>query len=718
KLLDAGGEPTGDHTETQYRALTPNYASPEQIAGRAVTTATDVYSLGVMLYELLTGTRPFEHAGRSSAAIEQALEAGPAPRPSERLAASDRGRGEDRPAWRTLPGDLDRIVMKALAFEPELRYASVEALAEDVDRFLGGMPVRARPRTWGYRAQKFVRRNRTAVVLGLLLGVFALVFALTASIQALRLRAERNAALMAQARAEEAVAFVERVFQIQDPRSESASRAGTEELLDAQRDRVLSELADQPELQVRLASTLGLIYRNQGLLERARDLLERTVELARRVHGPEHLQTARARNSLGMVQTDLGEYEASERSFLEAIEVLERHLPESRADLGLALSSLGQLYRVEGRTDSAEGPLRRSVELAEPEGGTVLAHRLGHLATVRQRQGDLEEAEALARRAVDISWSLAGGEMALAETSNALGEVLRNKTEYREAEEHLRRALEIYRRRLGHDPLTAAVLNNLGVVLRSRGDYREARAAYAEGLEIMREIHGDEHFFVAVHLGNLGRLERFLGDFAASQEHIEAALAIFHREVGDAHPNVGLNLKALAELRRDQGRVSEALELVRRADEVLAGHVGPEHPWRATTRVAEGGILADLGRFDEAEARLASAREALEAALGPEASPLAGVRAELAALRKAQGRLEASASLYREAEAVWRKSDPEHPEGARCAAALAEVYRLQGRPDAARRELAGALPILRGALLPGHPALEAAERTMRLLALA
>jgi serine/threonine-protein kinase len=713
KLLDESGLPTGERTETQYRALTPSYASPEQIAGRTVTTATDVFSLGVLLYELLAGERPHDPTGLSPAEIQRRLETfEPAP-PSESLRRrwQEQAESGDHPPWHSLSPDLDRIVLKALRSEPGERYSSAQALADDIQRFLDGQPVLAQAQTWGYRLRKFVGRNRATVVLAALLLLSLVAFAVTAAFQAQRLRKERNTALQEQARAEEAVAFVERVFQTQDPHSAAATRAGTEELLDAQRQRVLTDLAGQPELQARLASTLGLIYQHQGFFSEARELLEHSLQTAREVYGPEHLRTARIELQLGNLLTNSGDLPAAEERLLSALKSLETRAPESPQDLSAAHSALGHVLRLRGDNAGAEAQFRQAVELAEGHPDERLASRMAYLASLLQKRGELGEAENLARRALALSEQQTGAEVWVAETSNILGETLRNATKYREAEEHLQRALEIYRRRLGAAAETATVLNNLGIVLRSRGDYRGARAAYAEGLEIMRQIHGKDHVFVAVNQGNLGRLERILGDLPEAEIRIQDALRIYRLHDLENHPNTAFSLKALAELRRDQGRWQEALELVERADSILSAQVAPEHPWRSTTRITHGTILLDLGRLEAAEQELLQGKVELEQELGAEAPPVADALAHLARLEKLRGRLDEAAELYRQAAQRWRVVDEEHPERGLCLAALADIERSRGRNRQAREALEPALPILRNALPPEHPGLLAAQQT-------
>ncbi|MDY7092107.1 MAG: tetratricopeptide repeat protein [Acidobacteriota bacterium] len=711
KLLDESGLPTGERTATQYRALTPSYASPEQIAGRTVTTATDVYSLGVLLYELLAGERPHDPTGLSPAEMQRRLETAEPLPPSQCLHRRPGATGSaSGPRWRSLPQDLDRIALKALRPEPSGRYPSAQALADDIQRFLDGQPVHAQAQTWGYRLGKFVGRNRAAVVLAVLLALSLMAFAVTAALQAQRLRQERNTALQEQERAEEAVAFVEHVFQTQNPHSEAATRAGMKDLLDTQQQRVLTELANQPELQVRLASTLGLIYQNQGFFPEARELLEHSLEQATEAYGPRHLRTARIELQLGNLLTNSGDLPAAQEHLLSALKSFEMEMPRAREELSATHSTLGHLLRLQGDNAGAEEEFRQSVELLEERPSKELARRMGYLASLLQKGGNLGEAERLARRALALSQAT-GSELDVAEMSNILGDTLRNATRYREAEEHLHRALEIYRRRLGGSAETATVLNNLGIVLRSRGDYRGSRAAYEEGLTIMRQIHGDDHVFIAVNQANLGRLERILADFPRAEARIQDALRIHRLHDLEDHPYTGFALKALAELRRDQGRWKEALELAERADSIFGAQVAPEHPWRSTTRLTRGTILLDQGRLDAAEEELLHSKADLEQELGAEAPPVADVQAQLARLEKLRGRLDDAADLYRQAAQRWREVDEEHPERGLCLAVLADIERSRGRNRQAREALEPALPILRNALPPEHPGLLAAERT-------
>jgi len=275
KLLDfgiakflAGGGSNVPRTETGLRVLTPEYASPEQIRGGPITVGSDVYSLGVLLYELLTGRRPYQLSGRNSLEIDRALLQPPI-RPSTAVT--------DLRLARELRGDLDSILLTALRKEPERRYPSAERFATDIQRFLSGLPVSARPDNWAYRTGKFMRRHRLGMVAGSAV-CLSLIGGLIGTTSQARV-AERAAA-----KEREVKNFLVGLFQVSDPTQSRGREISARELLDRGARGAESTLAASPDLQSELLHVLGIIHRELGLLGRADTLLERAVRLSRSAH--------------------------------------------------------------------------------------------------------------------------------------------------------------------------------------------------------------------------------------------------------------------------------------------------------------------------------------------------------------------------------------------------------------------------------------------------
>ncbi|MET0988668.1 MAG: serine/threonine-protein kinase, partial [Steroidobacteraceae bacterium] len=340
KLLDFGiakllDEREGMHTiavtQIDVRVMTPDHASPEQILGLPITTASDIYVLGVLLYELLTGCKPFALQGNRLAELEHAIcETEPTPpsigiasmmrlRPAEAdVLAKQRGVSPAK-LRRELAGDLDNIVLMAMRKEPERRYSSAERLAADVNRYLQQLPVQARPTAWTYRASKFVRRNTLVVGLSSLFLTALIVFAVNTYVQGQRVKHERDVANAArehaqleQKRAEAVSSFLIDSFKVSDPAHARGKEITAREILDNGAARIEQGLSTQPALQATLLDTIGNVYLNLGLPTAAQPLIERGLHVRQSLYGPENPEVAQSLGSLNRAFEAQGEFEKAE----------------------------------------------------------------------------------------------------------------------------------------------------------------------------------------------------------------------------------------------------------------------------------------------------------------------------------------------------------------------------------------------------------------------
>ncbi len=469
KLLDDDGG-TEEITRVTDRLLTPEYASPEQTRGEAVTTASDIYTLGVVLYELLSGNRPYEVSSSSPAEIERIVcTFVPAP-PSRNLATTSRRRakvaadsGRDPAAiarargtaadrlHQRLRGDLDTIVLKALHKEPEGRYATAQRLADDIRQHLAGQPVSARPATFRYRATKFVRRHRAAVAAAALIA--ATLLAATAATTAGLLRARRAEKLAGEEaeRASRVTDFLVEMFEVSSPEEARGDRITAREMLDRGAQRIDEELADQPRTRARLLSTMGDVYRRLGLYPEAEPLLIKSLELARAQLGEAHLETQRAMQVLATYYWYASEHEEAESLLTELIPLRRQTLGDGHPDTVSALKDLADVYWAQGRYEEAE-PLQ-----------------LEALAARRRAFGDAD---------VRIVDSLMG-----------LGVLYGTQGRYDDAQPLFEEALAIYAAALGTDhPQTVNAMVNLANLHYFRGQFDEAIAQYAEALQTRKRV--------------------------------------------------------------------------------------------------------------------------------------------------------------------------------------------------------------------------------------
>jgi serine/threonine-protein kinase len=563
KLLDFGVAKLLDPAlagpaTTAFAPLTPAYASPEQILGQPISTACDVYGLGVVLYELLTGRLPYD---------------APSGQPMEVLKAVV----EQEPRKPGLHGDLDDILMMALRKEPQRRYASVEAFSEDVRRFLEGRPVSARKGTWSYRTGKFVRRNRLALAASAVGLALAAAFAVSTVVQARRVARERD-------KAERVSEFLVNLFKVSEPGQARGSTVTAREMLDQGAARIEAELAGEPEVQAALMHTMGRVYVQLGLYDEAAPLLERALRTRRRVLGGEHPDVAASLEALGNVLSDKGDHAGAEAFLAEALAIRRRQRPADPLGIAASLNALGSLRLQQGDYRAAEPFFREALDLRRGALGgqhAEVARAINNLAVVLHKRGDYASAEALHREALAMRRALLGSDHPeVARSLNNLGLVLTQKGDLAGAERVLRESLAAKRRLMGDGhPDVARSANNLANVLLRRSDPGGAEALYREALAIERKRLGDEHPEIAVDLMNLARALRSKGDVAGSEVLHREALAMSRRLLGADHPQVASALSGLSELLCGQGRTREGQSILREALDIQRRTLPAGHPF-------------------------------------------------------------------------------------------------------------------------------------------
>jgi serine/threonine protein kinase len=633
--------------------MTPEYAAPEQVRGEPVTTATDVYALGALAYELLTGRGPHHLARRTAAEVERVIAERDVVRPSSvvvrngsgtavtaRADAIARARAtEPARLRRKLRGDLDTIVMQALQKDPARRYPSAGALAEDVRRYCDGRPIAARRDSVGYRAGKFVRRHA--------LGVGATVLVLLALVAGLIGTAwQAGVASREAAKANEVSRFLAGLFAVADPARTNAADITARELLDRGATRIETELADQPDVQAEMMLLLGRIYRELGVYERARPLLQRSLEVRRATSGREDAQTAATMSELGRLWLDMGRPQDAEQLQRETLALRRRLLGPNHPDVGKTLRDLATVLNNRGKYEEAETLQREGLAISQrqfgPEHEEVASDLEGLQAILRSR-GQSEAAVAAARQVLDIRQKVLGPDhLETATAMNNLAILHRDRWELAEAERLYREVLAFDLRRLGEvHPYTATVSNNLAFVLRDRGQYDEAERLFRSALDIDYRLYGREHPNVATVLNNLASLLAAKGNYDESARRSRESLAMFRRVYGDNDWRVGmvqgvlasvlsaqhdagaeaLYREALARLERSltavhptlepvliglgnyltvKGAATEAEPLLRRAFNTRLARLGERHPRTAEAQIRLGACLAALGKTDEA----------------------------------------------------------------------------------------------------------------------
>ena len=556
KLLDFGIakllEGTADAlvTRTGHRVLTPAYAAPEQVQHGPVTTATDVYQLGVLLYELLTGAHPFDLHGLSPRAIERVIcETQPTPPSAATAITRETGlqRGTEAEALRRrLRGDLDTITLMALRTTPERRYASVEALQEDLNRHARHVPIQARPHTRGYRASRFMLRHRVGVaaaaaVVVLLLTVLALAvrFAVVTSAQADALAHERDRAQAETAKAEQINSFLQGLFAAPDPFQEGRDVRVVEVLAGAA-DRIDEELADQPGVAAGVYRTLGITYQNLGLYEDSETYLRRALDLQRARPTPDDALVAQSLKDLGLVYQWQGQLDSARTYYQQGIARFRQAGPPS---VGFAetLNDYGTLLLDESQYDDALPLLQESLALYTAVGYDVhedVVAVLTNLAFAAHGRGDLPAADSLYQRALRMQQLVVGPDHPdVAILQNNLGWLRHDLGDLAGADSLFRASLALREASLGPEHPSVALMKAhiAGLILLPQNSFDAADALLLEALAILSAAVPGDHPYTTVALVNRGLVQLRTGNYAAAEALLREGRAMRARVFGAEH---------------------------------------------------------------------------------------------------------------------------------------------------------------------------------------
>ncbi|UXI66170.1 tetratricopeptide repeat protein [Tahibacter amnicola] len=602
KLLQAAPAlPGADETATAQRYFSASYAAPEQISGKAVGVACDVYALGLLLYELLVGARPFDFNGMTAGQIERHILSVPPPQPSS---AALRTPGNGVARARQLKGDLDGIIQRCLRKDPHERYASVEQLDADLRRYLEGRPVQARGGHAWYRVQKFVLRNKvsvatgTAAILALVLGLIG--FAWQAHIaqaraaeleQVSRFQAhmleqidpanagrllttdvtERLAAALTKAGVDEK----ERVARLAAFEAEWQMLNATDAALALIDGTILkpavsaidTTFKDQPLLDARLTEVLAARYMNLGLWEAGQHLQERAVALHERTLGAEHPLTLASKDALGEILRMRGKLDESERVLRPTLEQRQRVLGPDHLDTLESMDSLGRLLQQQGKQSEAE-PLQRELlarrrRLQGPDDRATLT-ALHALTMTLYDQGKATEVEPMARELFEARRRVIGVDAP--ETLNSLSLLTANLLEQQravEAEPLLRDELERRLRVQGEmHPETIKTYNRMAILLGQLGRHAEAEPYYIEALDKARRVYGPAHPATLAFEMNLGTVYTNSGKFDAAEPLLVSAVEKRRAHFGERGADTMRATIRLGELRVKQGRHADAVALL------------------------------------------------------------------------------------------------------------------------------------------------------------
>jgi len=557
---------------------TLEYMSPEQAdsAGEDIDTRTDVYSLGVVLYQLLVGTLPLDLKKLTYEEMLRRLRDKDVPKPSSRILAQDgesaitaKNRGTDAPSLtRQLRGDPDAVVLKALEKDRKRRYGSPSELAADLGRYLRNEPVSAHTPSAAYRTRKYIRRHRLGVAVATGLLAILPAFAVVQRVQLQRTRLERDRANRERDRATRITGFMTGMFQVSDPSEQRGNSVTAREILDKASKDIETGLAKDPETQAQMMHVMGDVYEKLGLYPRAQALQQQSMEIRQRVLGPEHPDTLTSMNDLALDLDDSGHYAEAEKLEREALDISRRVLGLEHPDTLMLMSNLGNTLWQEGHYPEAEKLNRETLGIQRRVLGP---EHPGTLRSMNNLATDLDdsdpEAEKLFRETLDIKRRVLGPEHpdTLLAMSN-LAYVLGDKGRYAEAEKLHRETVDLRRGVLGPEhPDTLKSMTNLAIVLSREGRNAEAEKLEREELDISRRVLGPEHKGTLTSMDNLAVVLSREGRNAEAEKLEREALDISRRVLGAEHPQTAASIYNLGVIAANKGNRTEALSLLHQA---------------------------------------------------------------------------------------------------------------------------------------------------------
>jgi serine/threonine protein kinase/Tfp pilus assembly protein PilF len=629
RLLDFGiartlneSEEVAESTRTGLRMLTPAWAAPELLRGEPAGIQTDVYSLGVILYELLTDRLPARNSETADLANGMQPPSAVVNQDSSTLLQVSKSE------W----ADLDVLCLTAMHPDPQRRYPSVEALLRDIRHFQNGQPLDARPDSTRYRLRKFAQRNRRAIVAT---AAAVAIFALTVAAFTWRITMAREAATAEAQRAQRVQAFLAGLFDGNDEYAGPSQNLKVAELL-AQGVRDAETLHGDPALKADLLENLSGVYQRLGDLDQADRLLHASLQIRQQSYGEEHPDVARSKVSLGLLRMDQAAIEESERLVREGLRLAKASLPEDHPEIARSTSALGSVLIEKGDYPEAISVLEEAVRLAgqQPDTPVRNADPTLMLANAHFYAGNYELARQLNERLLESRKAKLGPKHpAVADVTVNLGAIAFEIGEYAEAEARYRTALESKEAWFGpNHPGTASVLTMLGRALVRQEKLDDAASILERALTIQRTVHGEKHPSIASALNELGALSLRRKRYAEAEAQFQQVAAIYREIHTGRHYLHGIALSNLASAALFQERLSLAESRLREAIREFQATLEPRHLNIGIGQLKLGRVLLRQKRYAEARKEILDGSDIVRERAGAESDWLKMAAGDVAQL--------------------------------------------------------------------------------------
>ncbi len=513
-------------TKTGVWHLTPEYSSPEQINGQRITTASDIYSLGVLLYKILTGEQPYKITNNSPIAISKFIEKESVTKPSDKVKITSNINNDK--ISNQLKGDLDNIILKAMDKAPERRYVSVEQFSEDLKRYLIGLPVIAQKDTTAYRLTKFIRRHKVGFFSSFGFAILLIFSLIAISWQADIASKERDNAKVEAKKAEEVNSFLQGMLSSVDP-SEIGRDVKVYDILDKAAEDIETNLKDQPEVEASLRSTLGNTYMNLGEFTKAKPFIDEAFSISKKIYGYESKETAKSLHDIGLYYDWVGDYKKADSIYEKSIKIFRKVLDEPTKQFSNALNDRGLIKMYFEKYDEAEKLFKEALDVAIKSNGEKdpnTAVIMNNLALNYMDAGKLDKAEEYNKKSLALNLELLGENRPEVGTNyNNLAYLYMLKKDYKSAEIYLEKSYKLKLNLKGEDhPDVGLALNNLGVLNVNIKKYNEAESYQLAALKQYKKTLASDHPYVALSQYWLGKIYLETNKFGLAEEYLRKSL--------------------------------------------------------------------------------------------------------------------------------------------------------------------------------------------------